>query len=140
MTELLQITDTPTSAADTLRALASQAGASCESCASVAGDGWQPVPSSFERDRLQPLGRLPAPDSADGTGYDATLEEYHPEGSDYWSSRAPIALGWFPYNRSTAWRCTRCAGLFLRTTEYGGYYEEERIRRVAGAPVVAPPR
>ena len=140
MTELLHITDTPASAADTLRTLATQAGAPCENCVSVAGHGWQPVPSSVERERLESLGRLPAPDSADGTGYDATLEEYHPDGSDYWSSDAPIALGWFPYNRSGAWRCKRCAGLFLRTTEYGGYYEEERIRRVTAERVTAPAR
>ncbi len=140
MTEPLHTTDTPGAAADTLRLLAAQAGTPCDSCASVAGDGWQPVPSSVERDRLQLLGRLPAPDSADGTGYDATLEEYHPDGSDYWSPAAPIALGWFPYNRSTAWRCARCAGVFLRTTEYGGYYEEERIRRVSPALVRAPAR
>lgn len=136
----LQTTDSPATAADTLRALASHADAACDACASLAGAGWESVPSSFERDRLQPLGRLPAPDSADGTGYDATLDEYHPAGTGYWSPDAPIALGWYPYNRSSAWRCVHCAGVFLRTTEYGGYYEEERVRRVTPALVVAPPR
>ncbi len=137
---LLHITDHPEAAAERLRTLAAQAQAPCANCASLAGDGWQSVPSSFVRDALEPLGRLPAPDSADGTGYDATLHEHHPHGSDYWSPQAPIALGWFPYNRSSAWRCTHCAGVLLRTTEYGGYYEEERIRRAPCALIVAPPR
>lgn len=133
MPDLFHITDTPVAAADRLRSLAAEAGAPCDSCAAVVSTGWESLPSSLDRRRLQPLGRLPAPDSADGTGYDATLEELHPDGTSYWSPQAPMALGWYPYNRSTAWRCAQCASLFLRTTEYGGYYEEERIRRVTPA-------
>ena len=140
MTDILLITDAPEGAAERLRVLAAQAGAPCEGCASLTAHGWESVPSGFDRARLQNLGHLPAPDSIDGTGQDATLEEFHPDGTTYWSPLAPIALGWFPANRSSAWRCTHCAGVYLRYTEYGGYYEEERIRRVTPVLVVAPPR
>ena len=30
--------------------------------------------------------------------------------------------------RCDAWRCKPCSRAFLRYTEYGGYYTEERIR------------
>lgn len=52
MTAMLDITDTPQAAADTLRALAAQAGTPCDSCARVAGSGWESVPSSLDRERL----------------------------------------------------------------------------------------
>jgi hypothetical protein len=28
------------------------------------------------------------------------------------------------------WQCAQCGRPFLRYTEYGGYYEEERIREL----------
>jgi hypothetical protein len=61
---------------------------------------------------------------------DPTLEEHHPAGSNAWSADAPIALDYFPYNRCDVWQCARCGRPFLRYTEYGGYYVEERIRQV----------
>ncbi|MFT3720278.1 hypothetical protein [Pseudorhodoferax sp.] len=135
---MFEITDAPEAAADALRQLAGQAGTPCDSCATLDGSGWQAVPAGLDRARLQALGRLPAPDSADGTGQDATLDEWHPQRTRYWSPEAPVALGWFPCNRAGVWRCTRCAAVLLRYTEYGGYYEEERVRRVRADLVAAP--
>jgi hypothetical protein len=59
---------------------------------------------------------------------EATLAEHHPAGTNAWSPDAPIALAFFPYNRCDIWECISCARSFLRYTEYGGYYEDERIR------------
>ena len=130
----------PDAAADALRTLAAQSGAPCDSCSTLPRSGWEALPGGLDRTRLQPLGLLPAPDSIDDQRADATLDEYHAAGTRYWSPDAPIALGWFPYNRCTAWRCSQCGTVFLRYTEYGGYYEEERIRRVTPELVVAPAR
>ena len=52
-------------------------------------------------------------------------------------SAGPVALGYHPYNRCDVWRCTACRRVFLRYTEYGGYYQDERIRLVDPGLVVA---
>jgi hypothetical protein len=57
-------------------------------------------------------------------------------GSRYWSVDAPIALGWFPYNRCEVWACKACARGFLQYTEYGGYYVDHRLRAIDPARVV----
>ena len=41
-----------------------------------------------------------------------------------------IAPAYFPYNRCDVWTCVQCARPFLRYTEYGGYYVEQRIREL----------
>jgi hypothetical protein len=61
---------------------------------------------------------------------DPTLAEYHPGGTNAWSADAPIAPAYFPYNRCDAWLCVQCGRPFLRYTEFGGYYMEERIREL----------
>lgn len=81
---------------------------------------------------LERVGALGSPDAWD------RLDEFHPKGTHLWSPDAPIALGWHPYNRCTLWRCARCAGAFLRYTEYGGYYEEGRIRPLQAHLMEAP--
>lgn len=126
--------------AETLRSLAAQADATpCTSCATLRSDGWESVPVSLDRALLEPLGTLYDP--AAGNPLESTLEEHHPQRTRYWSTDAPIAPGWFPYNRCSVWRCRACASALLRYTEHGGYFEEERIRRVRAALVVdvAPP-
>lgn len=66
------------------------------------------------------------------------LDEYHPQGTNQWSPDAPIALGWHPYNRCTLWRCHHCNAAFLRYTEYGGYYQDDRIRPLLAHLIVTP--
>ena len=44
-----------------------------------------------------------------------TLEEFHPAGTTYWSAEAPIALAYFPANRSQVWRCRHCGRRGRRT-------------------------
>jgi hypothetical protein len=103
------------------------AAAPCEACAAVAQPGWEAVPGGFDASVLERVGTLRPP------GVDEpTVEEFHPRGTHAWSPDAPIALAWFPYNRCDVWQCTRCARAYLRYTEYGGYYQEERIRPLDG--------
>lgn len=97
----------------------------CGSCASLVCPGWEAMPGGVDRDALQRVGTLrdPAID-------DPTVAEYHPTGTTLWSLDAPIAPAWFPYNRCDVWRCASCHRAFLRYTEYGGYYNEERVREL----------
>jgi hypothetical protein len=89
------------------------------------------MPGGFERASLRLVGTLKQPGLED-----PTLEEYHPQGSRGWSPDAPIAPAFFPYNRCDVWQCVQCGRPFLRYTEYGGYYLEERVRELRAALVV----
>jgi hypothetical protein len=57
-----------------------------------------------------------------------TLEELHPKGTRYDSHDAPVAVGFFPYNRCDVWHCRMCHRHLLRYTEFGGYNVDHRIR------------
>ena len=65
-----------------------------------------------------------------------TFEEHHPAGTRYDSADAPIALRYFPANRSDVHRCTACHRHWLRYTEYGGYYIDHRVRWLEPALIV----
>lgn len=100
----------------------------CKSCAVFAFDGWESFPSLVSDAGLIRIGSLWLPGEDE-----PTLEEYHPDGTHYWSPAAPIALGFHPYNRCELWQCRQCAHPFLLYTEYGGYYEDRRIRNLNSA-------
>jgi hypothetical protein len=120
--------------ADGLRALGEAAlgAAPCEACAPLrASAGWEAIPGTFDKDRLRPVATL-----RDEAVDDPTIAEHHPAGTNGWSADAPIAPAFFPYNRCEAWACAACGRPFLRYTEYGGYYVEERIRALDPALVV----
>jgi hypothetical protein len=106
-------------------------GQPCPACAVVKAPGWEAIPGSLDRDQLRQVGTLRRPDVEE-----PTLEEYHPGGTNAWSADAPIAPAFFPYNRCDVWQCAQCGRPFLRYTEYGGYYMEERIRELAPRLVV----
>jgi hypothetical protein len=107
-------------------------GSACGVCAALVCPGWESLPSYFDRAGLRPVATLqPAPDT------EPTLREHHPGGTHGWSVDAPIAPAFFPYNRCEVWQCNGCGRLFLRYTEYGGYYQDERIRAVNAALVDA---
>lgn len=111
--------------ADELIALARSADTArpCPDCGPLQHPGWESMPSSFDRGALARMGTL-----RDDTIDDPTLEEYHPRGTHQWSPDAPIAPAHYPYNRCDVWQCTTCRRAYLRYTEYGGYYEDERVR------------
>lgn len=123
--------ETPVLDVAALRALAREhPGPACPACAALKAPGWEALPGSFDAARLRKVGTLRQPGEED-----PTLEEYHPAGTRSWSPDAPIAPAFFPYNRCDVWQCAACGRPFLRYTEYGGYYVEERIRELALARI-----
>ena len=102
----------------------------CAQCGALVCAGWESMPSSFNRGRLVRIGTL-RPEELE----DPTLREHHPRGTHGWSADAPIAPAYFPYNRCDLWQCKACPRTYLRYTEYGGYYEDERIRALDPALV-----
>ncbi|WP_077034238.1 hypothetical protein [Pelomonas sp. KK5] len=113
-----------------LRALASafeRKAARCEACMALVCPGWESMPAGFDAAVLERVGTL-----RDPADEDPTLAEHHPNGTHGWSAEAPIAPAFFPYNRCDVWRCRACARPFLRYTEYGGYYQDERVRELDG--------
>ena len=65
-----------------------------------------------------------------------SFEEFHPNGTRYDSPEAPIALNYFPYNRADVYGCQQCGCAVLKYTEYGGYYIDQRVRRVDAALII----
>jgi hypothetical protein len=100
----------------------------CDTCAPLACPGWESVPSTFDTSALLRVGTLQRDDVDE-----PTVMEHHPRGTHGWSIDAPITPAFFPYNRCDVWTCKACARPFLRYTEYGGYYEDQRIRQVNAA-------
>ena len=120
--------------ADDLIARAAAGKSGCPRCAAISESGWQSVPGAVDRGALRAIGTLRCPGDED-----PTLREHHPGGTNTWSPDAPIAPAFFPYNRCDVWECVGCSRVFLRYTEYGGYYVEERIRPVDPARVIDVP-
>jgi hypothetical protein len=83
------------------------------------------MPSVFQRSMLEKIGTLRSRESV------PTLDEFHPKKTHMWSEGAPIAIGFYPYNLCDLYRCSGCSRVFLHYTEFGGYYEDERIRVLA---------
>ena len=94
----------------------------CPTCSALICPGWESLPSVFNPNSLKLVGTLRNEAAED------TWDEFHPKGTEIWSKDAPIAIGYHPYNKCHVYQCTSCARLFLRYTEYGGYYVDERIR------------
>ena len=110
--------------ADDLRTLAAAAQPGrCGVCAPLVCAGWDSLPSTFDASALRRVGTLRRDEVED-----PTVLEHHPRGTHAWSMDAPIAPAFFPYNRCDVWVCRACARPLLRYTEYGGYYEDQRIR------------
>lgn len=112
-----------------LKALGQRKTSACN-CSLKICDGWESV--SDERwpvDQLKLEGtlRTPLPEGQ----MDLSFEEYHPQGTRYDSANAPIAPPYFPYNRCDVYACSNCRCAVLKYTEYGGYYVDHRVRRVA---------
>ncbi|MES2114129.1 MAG: hypothetical protein V4578_03210 [Pseudomonadota bacterium] len=124
---------------DTLMALARRSATVTQPCGCAACPfaGWERVPPAFPESQLRQIGTL-----MDDPYAEPTYTEYHPSATEYWSTLAPIAPRYFPYNRCAVVECAICGRTYLRYTEAGGYYVEQRIRaldpeRLVDAP--APP-
>lgn len=83
------------------------------------------MPGGFDTRSLQRVGTL-----RDESEDEPTLDEHLPRGVHGWAEAAPIDPRWHPYNRCEVWACAACGRPFLRYTEYGGYYVDERIREL----------
>lgn len=101
------------------------------SCATTPTDGWQTLPLSMPEAQLRLIGTLAVEPEEE-----ATFAEYHPDGTRYWAADAPIAPRYFPYNRCTVWECTVCGRCYLRYTEGGGYFVDQRIRLLKASVLV----
>ena len=106
----------------------------CATCKSLFCLGWESLPYSFNRDSLTLIGTLRTNDE------EVVWEEYHPNGTQLWSPDAPIAIDFHPYNRCDVYQCKECRRIYLRYTEYGGYYVDERIRTVNPNLIVTLPK
>ena len=103
-------------------------------CSSSLLAGWEKVPVSFPESQMREIGTL-----VSDVDDDPSFAEFHPSNTSYWSKDAPIAVRHFPYNRCTVWECTECRRCFLRYTEGGGYYVEQRIRSLDSSLIVDAP-
>ncbi|MGC7402923.1 hypothetical protein ACPWR0_03705 [Pandoraea pneumonica] len=101
-------------------------------CTRTPLDGWATLPNSLPDTQLEPVATLLAP----GDTLEPTFAEYHPDGTSYWAAQAPIAPQYFPYNRSNVCRCRDCGRLYLRYQEGGGYFVDQRVRRLNPALIV----
>ncbi len=104
-------------------------------CALKACRGWESVSDDrWPAGQMTPVGTLRHPLPEGQT--ELTFEEFHPDGTRYESPDAPVALGYFPFNRCDVFVCTRCGCAVLKYTEYGGYYVDHRVRLVDADLVV----
>lgn len=102
----------------------------CSECSSLSCPGWISVPGYFDLSKLKILGTLKTEHA------DECWDEFHPEGTNLWSERAPISIVHYPYSRSDVRECVHCKKKFLHYTEYGGYYLDERIRELDSTMIV----
>lgn len=98
----------------------------CNSCEREKYRSWENLNSSLDH-LLKTLGEFEDADKyINKNGY----TEYHPNGTNYWSKDAPVALQYYPYHESVIKRCLECKAIFLAYTEYAGHAPQNRIRWV----------
>ncbi|MEI6182739.1 MAG: hypothetical protein WCP25_05510 [Polynucleobacter sp.] len=96
----------------------------CADCQSLSCAGWESIPGGFITNALECIGTLRVEDAPEN------WEEHHPKGTTIWSKDAPISISFHPYNKSDIYECKSCGCKYLRYTECGGYYVDERIREL----------
>jgi hypothetical protein len=108
----------------TLKELATQSACVAIDCRCLRWnlEGWAAWPLSYCEEDFAQMGTL-----VQSTPEEATLQEFHPAATDYWSSSAPIAPQFYPYNQSTVWRCCSCERIYLRHNDDGAYHVAPRI-------------
>jgi hypothetical protein len=103
----------------------------CE-CPLQKHDGWQSIPEHrWPQEHLQERGTLRKSNEDE-----PSFEEFHPQSTRFESPDAPVAHDFFPYNRCTAFSCEHCHQTVLKYTEAGGYYVEQRARRINSKLIV----
>jgi hypothetical protein len=103
-----------------------QANAKTCDCALREHEGWQSIAEHrWPVEHLKERGTLRVTNTEE-----PTFEEHHPEGTRFESVNAPVAVTFFPYNRCAIFSCQQCDQTVLKYTEAGGYYVEQRARRI----------
>lgn len=117
-----------------LRAIAQRSAAVNKPCSCISKplNGWEGWPVSLRETQLKQIGTL-----VEVAREEATLDEYHPDGTSYWSVDAPIAPHFYPYNLCGVWECLECGRAYLRYNDDGAYHSESRIRSLDPALIVA---
>jgi hypothetical protein len=106
----------------------------CE-CPLQKHEGWQSIPEHrWPQEHLTERGTLRKSNSEE-----PSFVEHHPNGTRFESADAPVAIEFFPYNRCTIFSCDHCHQVVLKYTEAGGYYVEQRARRVRTELIVSIP-
>jgi hypothetical protein len=110
---------------EALRQLANNAHSACQ-CSLQHCEGWESVNDTvWPAAQMSQVATLRNPDV-----HEPTFEEHHPNGTRYESAHAPVVLTFFPYNRCDVHACHQCQQHVLRYTEFGGYYVDQRARRL----------
>jgi len=100
-------------------------------CTAKALLGWEGWPVTLREAQLRQIGTLVQFEEEE-----ATLDEYHPQGTSYWSVEAPIAPLYHPYNQCGVWECVACGRGYLRYNDDGAYHSESRIRILTASLIV----
>ncbi len=99
---------------------------SCETCTKEKFKSWSDTIRNLEPN-IKTIAEFEyAEEDIKKNGYN----EFHPNGTNYWSPDAPIAIHFYPYNDCTINICTACNAVFLRYIEYAGHTRQHRIRYV----------
>lgn len=119
------MTDLPYPDPASLRALAQHSAGITADCPCQLADtsAWNSMSLSFPESGLRDIASL-----RENPFDEPCFTEYHPNGTRYESPLAPIASKYFPYNRCTVATCNNCGRAYLRYTEAGGYFVDQRIR------------
>jgi hypothetical protein len=95
-------------------------------------DGWQSIAEHrWPQEHLKERGTL-----RKSNFEEPSFVEHHPNGTRFESSNAPVAVEFFPYNRCMVFSCDLCHQVALKYTEAGGYYVEQRARRITTELIV----
>jgi hypothetical protein len=106
--------------------LCTNSAATACACPLISHAGWQSIGEHrWPKENLVPQGSL-----RDLSLSEPTFEEFHPEGTRNEAPNAPVAALFFPYNRCDVYTCDVCHQVVLRYTEAGGYYVDQRARRI----------
>lgn len=97
-------------------------------------EGWTSWPVGYREEAFTQIGTL-----ARYPSEEAVIDEYHPQGTTYWSPDAPIAPLYYPYNQCTVWCCGNCQRVYIRHNDDGAYHVERRIRMLQPRLIIDAP-
>ena len=99
-------------------------GDECEYCKKEKFKGWGNSTKEIKQS-LEIAGEFELADYfIEKNGY----SEYHPDGTNYWSKDAPVAIDFYPYHESRILLCPNCKAIFLNYIEYAGHLPQDRLR------------